>query len=358
MRSFPVRPSRCALSAGLVLLALQLALPAVAQEAKDRGELLDGIIATVGDQVVTRSELAQAIAFPAALLKAKAEAGMPDAEVSEAFAALQQETRDNLVNNQLILMAAKAEGVSMADEVRRRMQKLRSGFQNDRARLEEFLAAQGFSSIEEYERQMEEELLRQRMVFGHVRPRAELSDKELEAGFVERYAGKKAQEKQCEGALIRYHEVEQLHFPTPANISMKDAMSAYAGAYRCYLQLRAGTIAMGQAPAICVAAETAPTYGTLGEVDETKSFERSFQEAFDGLAADPTAHFSEPFISKDGIRILRTVSSREGCVTDTEEIGHLKDRVRARLEDEKFEKLLEWWLQELRGKFRVEVKSL
>ena len=40
------------------------------EEGGARGELLDGIIAVVGDHVVTRSELAQALAFPAALLKA------------------------------------------------------------------------------------------------------------------------------------------------------------------------------------------------------------------------------------------------------------------------------------------------
>jgi hypothetical protein len=342
-----------------VLFAVLLSGLAIAQEAPvtDRlGGLLDGIIAVVGDQVVTRSEMAQAIAFPAALLKAKAAAGMEDAEVTRRFEALQAETRDNLVDNQLILMAARAEGMTVTDEVQRRMAKLRSGFQNDRARLESFLKTQGFASEAEYERQMEEELLRQRMIFGRIRPRAELSDEDLDKAFAKKYQGQTVDNEACAGARIRYHTLEQLHFPVAEEVSMADVIRAFEGAYRCVIDLRAGSFNMDAAASVCRAGAVAPAFGSLGEVDETMSFDPAFQEAFDNLVDLPAGSYSDPFIIKDGIRILRVVDSRTGCVEEgTQE---LKDRVRARLEDEKFEKVLKWFLQELRGQFRVELKPL
>lgn len=322
------------------------------------GEMLDGIIAVVGDHVVTRSELAQALAFPAALLKAKTAAGLPAEEVEVAFSKLQTETRDNLVDNQLILMSARAEGMSVADEVRNRMAKLRGGFQNDPARLETFLQGQGFGSVEEYERQMDEELLRQRMIFGKVRPRAAISDEDLEKAFADRYAGKEVEGAACAGAAIRHHKLEQLHFPVATAVTVTEVMDAFEGAYRCVLALRSGRTTLAGAPAICRASEVAPEAGSLGEVDETMSFDPAFQQAFDALVSQPPGSYSDPFIIKDGIRILRVVSSRTGCIEDETQIRDLKDRVRARLEDEKFGKVLKWFLQELRGQFRVELKKL
>ncbi len=344
------------LAVGAFVLAPAATLAQVPEQST--GELLDGIIAVVGDHVVTRSELVQALAFPAALLKAKTAAGLPQAEVEKEFAQLQSETRDNLVDNQLILLSARAEGMSVAEEVRHRMDKLREGFQNDRARLETFLEGQGFGSAEEYERQMEEELLRQRLVFGRVRPRAEISDEDLDKAFAERYAGKSVGGSPCGGAAVRHHELEQLHFAVATAVSVSEVMTAFEGAYRCVLGLRAGKMTLADAPGVCRAGEVAPVAGSLGEIDETMSFDPAFQQAFDALVTQPAGSYSDPFIIKDGIRILRVVSSRLGCVDDDEQVKDLKDRVRARIEDEKFEKVLKWFLQELRGQFRVELKKL
>jgi hypothetical protein len=283
---------------------------------------------------------------------------LPSDKVEKEFSKLQLETRDNLVDNQLILMSAKAEGMSVSEEVRRRMDKLREGFQGDPARLEAFLKGQGFGSADEYETQMEEELLRQRLIFGRVRPRAEIDDDDLAKAFAERYTGKEVEGTSCAGAVVRHHELEQLHFAVATTVSVGEVMAAFEGAYRCVLALRSGKTTLAEAPTICRAGGVAPAAGSLGEVDETMSFDPAFQQAFDALVKEPAGSYSDPFIIKDGIRILRVVSSRTGCIDDESQVKDLKDRVRARLEDEKFAKVLKWFLQELRGQFRVELKSL
>lgn len=351
-------------TAALVGLATLLTLPKMtaAKERDDSkpplGELLDGIVAVVGDHVITRSELAEALAYPASLLKARSQAGMPKEKAETEFTRLQRETLDNLVDNQLILLAAAADGVSAGPEVRRRMEKLKSGFGQDKARLEEFLLGQGFASIEGYEKQMTEELTRQRMVYGQVRPRAEVTAKELEGAFEERYGGERARKKECKGAVITHFTLEQIWYPMPDTASYQEVVEVYTAAFKCYLRLKAGEVEPAQTAADCAGRDFAPSFGQLGEVDETKSFEQKFQEAFESLMETPGRVYSEPFIIKDGVRILRVSSSREGCIDDLTEITRLKDRIKGLIEEEKFQKVLKWWLQELRGKFRVEIKDL
>jgi len=342
----------------LVALLLAHPFPGRAEEKSQMGELLDGIVAIVGDHVITRSELSEALAYPASILKAKAEAGMP-ADLAEAeFKGLQRETLNNLVNNRLILLAAAADGVSSLAEVRRRMEKLKAGFGQDKARLEQFLRSQGFESIEDYEDQMTEELTRQRMIYGQVRPRAEITARELEAAFEERYGGERASKKECKGAVITYFTLEQIWYPMAETSSYQEVVRVYAAAYKCYLALKAGEAEASQAATQCAGEDFTPSFGQLGEVDETKSFEQKFQAAFESLMTPPQRSYSEPFIIKDGIRILKVASRREGCIDDATEITRLKDRIRGLVEEEKFDKVLKWWLQELRGKFRVEIRDL
>ncbi len=335
-----------------------LALPAsVRSQESPPGELLDGIVAVVGEEPVTRSELSEMLVFQGRLLKARKDAGMSAEEADREFHKLQEETLRHLVDNRLILLAAKADGMSVTDEVRRRIEKLKASFSGDVKRLEKYLSAQGFVSLADYERQMGEEMLRQRMVFAQVRPRAEISEREAQAAFEERFLGKRAEALECSGAVVSQYALEQVWFPLPEDAGPERVLAAYGQAYSCYLRIARGEFGGAEAPDRC-AGEVTPQFGDLGEVDETKTFERSFQDAFDELRKTPGAQSSAPFLHKDGVRILRITGTREECIDDPEEVAQLRDTLKARLEEEKFEKVLEWWLDELRGKFRVELKPL
>ncbi|MBM4355193.1 MAG: hypothetical protein FJ109_15655 [Deltaproteobacteria bacterium] len=340
--------------AGIALLAL--VLPVRAEE-EPPGELLDGIVAVVGDEPVTRSELSEMLVFQGRLLKARKDAGLPAGEAEKQFRKLQVETLRHLVDNRLILLAAKADGMSVTEEVRRRVEKLKTSFSGDVPKLEKYLAAQGFSSLADYERQMGEEMLRQRMVFAQVRPRAEIADREAQAAFDERFRGKRAEALGCEGAAVSRYALEQVWFPLPEDAAPELILAAYGQAYACYLGMSAGKFGGAEAPEQCKGT-VVPLFGDLGEVDETKTFERSFQDAFDELRKAAGSNCSEPFLHKDGVRILRITGTREECIDDPEEVTQLRDTLRGRLEEEKFEKVLDWWLEELRGKFRVEMKAL
>jgi len=361
-----MRLSRDGLLSGVFLVVLVVATvlgPRAGAEEKpasdeDFGELLDGVVAVVGDLVVTRSDLAQAMAYPAALLKAKQDAGLPEAKVQDEFRQLQVETRDNLVDNKLILLAGQADGMNVDDEIRRRMEKLKASFEHDPEKLAGYLKARGHASPEEYERQMREEMLRQRVVFGLIRPRAEVTEDEVMASFQERYGKLRKQPGECEGAMVKFYSLEQIWFPMKEASTFSALHARYTAAYRCYLGLVAGDFAAADADTRCGSTESPAAFGALGEVDETKSFDPAFQEAFEKLTRQPDLEFSEPFVIQDGVRILRVTSTREGCVADSNEVVRLKHRLKARLEEKKFEKVLRWWLQELRGKFRVDLKKL
>lgn len=357
--------SRCPLrQAGALLLLTTVLLatsPAGAQEMSagdaQYGRLLDHVIAVVGTEVVTRTEMDEALAYEVLLLKARQEAGADPDVVEKEFEKLRTDIRGNLVDNKLILMAAEEAGMQVDDEVAKRLQKLRNGF-GDEVKLRQYLGSQGFDSVEDYKIQMKEELLRQRMVFSQVRPKAEVSESEVEAHFVKTHAGETAKEKGCQGALFSYLTLEQVWFPVQQQDTYGALVGAYTIAYRCYLRLAAGDIQIEDVSTECGDESIKPVFGSLGDVDETRSFDRAFQEEFDRLKTLPIGTVSPPIVIQDGMRILRLTAQRYECTDDPSEMARLKDRLKARLAEEKFKKILEWWLKELRGKFRVELRQM
>lgn len=344
----------------MLAILVFLAAGVLAQErpagpGEELGVLLDGVVAIVGDEVVTRSELSDAMVYKAALLQARREAGLSAREVEREFVKLEEEIRDNLVDNKLILLAAKEEGINVDDEVRRRIEKLKNSFGGDTEKMNKYLAMQGFNSLDDYQHQMTEELLRQRVVFSFVRPKSEVSRKELEGSYQERY-GRGAEG--CAGAAVKHYALEQVMFPLGEDASYKEVIASYTAAWKCRARLTDETLDAAAVEEQCAWNGHKPQAGSLGNVDETASFDPAFQAAFDELKSKPAGSWSEPFIMKDGVRLLLISGFSFVCVEDPEEIQRLKDRLKARLEEEKFRRVLKWWLQELRSKYRVDLKKL
>lgn len=327
------------------------------EDTSQYGEIVDGIVAVVGDQVVTRSELSEAMAFEASLLKAKVRAGLDQDAMNSQFLELQKEIRGNLVDNKLILLAAIDEDLDVDEQLDKRVSQLKQAFPAEDA-LNRGLAAQGYGSLKEFRSKMREELLRQRIVFTQVRPRSEVTQKEVNSSFKKRYGGKKAREANCAGALVRVFALEQVRFQLPKDIRFSQLIESYSNAYSCYLNLKAGKFQFSDAVTECTLNNVAPAIGSLGEVDETKSFEANFQGAFDTIIAADGIEYSEPFIINDGIWLLRVKSTRTECMSDSSAVARLKERLKARLGEEKFERVMKWWLRQLRGKFRVVLRPL
>ncbi len=346
------------LRVGLVCLLLMIMPSILFAGDTDRGELVDGVVAVIGSKVVSRTDLANAMAYQATLLAAKKQAGLSEEDAEKEFARLQLEVRDNLVDNTLILLAAEEGGMSVSDHVEKQISKVKEAFAENPEQLQQFLASRGYRSIEDYKKGLREELLRQRIVMMKVRPRSEVTLEEVQEEFEKRYQGKPAAAEGCDGALVPVYYLEQMFFPLPKEVSINGLIDTYVRAYKCYLGLKAGKFAPPDVPTACADGGAAPGYGAIGDVDETKSFEKSFQDAFDGLASNTKEELSEPFIGKDGVRILRIATRRKECYTDKSEITRLVTRLKGKLEDRKFEKAMQFWLKELRGRYRVDVKPL
>ncbi|MBM4356298.1 MAG: hypothetical protein FJ109_21325, partial [Deltaproteobacteria bacterium] len=204
------------------------------QEAAD-GTKIDGVVAIVGEKVVTRSDLVAAMEFQVALLRARQAGGMDADEVQQEFRELQAETRDNLVNNTLILLEAEEEGLSVDDQVDRQAGKLREAMTENPAEVLAFLRARGYGSLDEYVAAMREEVLRQRIVMLRVRARSEVTDEELDAAFARRHGHTAG--SRCKGARLISSSVSQIWFPLLAEASMERVLEIYAQAYRCYKAL-------------------------------------------------------------------------------------------------------------------------
>lgn len=347
---------------GLLLagIASGLALPSLAQEETESpGELVDSVVAVVGDRVITRSDMNEAMAYQATVLAARRNAGMPADEVDREFARIQTEVRDNLVDNTLILLEAEEEGMEVDDQVEKQVDRVRQAYADKPEQLAQFLRARGFSSLEDYQQKMKEEMLRQRVVMMRVRSRTEVSEEELETEFAKTYRVAPQGEKACPGAWVPVHALEQVWFPFTQGATIDSVLAAYTQAYRCYMAMSRGEFTPEEAAEKCSQEGSIAQFGQLGEVDETKSFEAAFQQALEQLVDSPSPiGLSEPVIGQDGIRILHRTSTRKECRSDPEEIQRIKLNLKARMEDQRFEKALKFWVKELRGKYRVELKSL
>jgi hypothetical protein len=355
-----------------IVVALALLLPAALSRAQegtgepevkpagetDFGVLLDGVLAVVGNQVVTRSELGREMRAQVLLLEAQRRGGVPVAEVEAEFRKLQATVADNLVDNKLLLLAAIEGKVDVDEKVQKHMKKLREGFASSPEKLVEFLALRGHSSVEEYERNLKEEALRETVVFRQVGPKADLREDELEAEFDRRHRGKRASSLGCSGAVVSYFTLEQLLIPLPEDTTMEELVEAYAVAFACHRKLLSGEATMETAIELCGNEMFKPVFGSIGELNETQSFDKQFQVVFDELTGRPDASLSQPFLVGDGLRVLRKVSSREGCVEDPAEIARLKEQLSAKASDEKFARILKAWLARLRAKYRVDLRPV
>jgi parvulin-like peptidyl-prolyl isomerase len=332
------------------------AASASGQEPPD-GTKIDGVVAIVGDKVVTRSDLAAAMEFQVALLNARQAGGMDANEVQQEFRELQTEIRDNLVNNTLILLEAEEEGLSVDDQVNRQAGKLRQAMAENPAEMSAFLRARGYGSLDEYLTAMREEVLRQRIVMLRVRARSEITDEELEAAFSKRYGPTAG--SRCKGARLISNSVSQIWFPLLAEASMERVLEIYAQAYRCYKALEGGGFAAEDVAQKCSTSELRPDFGSVGELDETHAFEAAFQEAFDQLLESSIARpVSQPVMGQDGVRILMVTDRQEVCVTDADDVARMRTALKVRLEDRKFQKAMKFWLEELRGKYQVQIRPL
>ena len=169
---------RVLLTAAAFMLTLLNGPAGWAQEAQE-AQTLDGIAAVVNDEIITISEVREAMAFEVAQL-AQSYRGE---QLREQISATYKETLNNLMNIQLQLARARQMQMSVSDdEIDRQVDALKEQNQISDDQLVQMLKSRGMT-LEAYRQQIREGLLVTKVVNAEVRSRLIILDSELQEAY-------------------------------------------------------------------------------------------------------------------------------------------------------------------------------
>lgn len=284
-------------------LALPAALWLIASGPVDAAEvLLDGIAAQVGTEVVLISEVNRIAAPVEARMRAR---GAPDTDV----ATMKAEVLENLIENRLLdIMAQRAEVIAEFDEIDHAIAAIarENGISVDT--LRQSVQAQGLS-FDAYEEKIGQEIVRQKVLSGMVRPRIEVNEAKVRELYDKRFANQPETGREFHVYHLVVPAVEQKSWAI-------DLACEEAAANRARI--------LGGEPFLDVARETTPANPDLGWL---------YEQDLAGWMVDNAVglrkgEISEPIKLPFGCSVIQVVDQRDvQPVTFAEARGQLENEL-------------------------------
>jgi peptidyl-prolyl cis-trans isomerase SurA len=317
------RSGRIALRAALAVL-LAAAGAARAEEA----QVVDGIAAQVGTDVVLVSDVTRLAAPIEAKMR---EAGAPDSEV----AMMRGDVLERLIDRKLIALFAKRAEIQVNDlEIDEAVAGIAAENQLTPEQLRASVEAEGLT-WEAYRQRLGEEILQQKVVAGMVRSKVRVDDAEVRAFYEQRFGDQPTTGE----------EVHLQHIAAAAGSEKPDAKRAACERVRSGLaRVRAGE------DFLAVAREVSEGSPDLGYVP-IASLAPWMAEAVGGMSPGSVSGVLELPV---GCAVLRLVDRREVQPVSFEQA---QERIRQGLFEQKFEKEFEAFLEKLRKQTYVERKG-
>ncbi len=271
---------RFGVHAAVVALGLSAA-PAETRAA----DLLDGIAAQVGTEVVLISEVNR-IAEP--IERRMRAGGVQEQEIAD----MKSEVLDSLIENRLLdLTAQRAEVEAEDEEIDQTIASIAAENRISLDTMRRSVEAQGLS-YEEYRRKIGQEIVRQKLMGGMVRSRLEVTEEDLRELFDERYSD------QPTGGV----EAHVYHLIVPAIERKRWALDI-----ACEEAAEARARIGGGEDFIAVASETTPTSPDLGWLP----YEDLATWMIDGIRPLRPGHTSDVIGLDFGCSVLHLVDRRE-----------------------------------------------
>lgn len=290
--------------------------------------LLDRVVAIVNKEVITWSELYEAMEFEASSeLKA-----LNEQERRRIFKESESAFLEGMIDMKLQLQEAKRLGIAASeDDVNRAIDGIKKKYSMTDDMFSEAIKQEGLS-ISAYRKKLAEQITINRLVEQEVRSKVLVTEKEIDNYISEN----KELAKEVEGVVISHiflrmtddkKQVEERALDLYKRIMSGESFSDIARQYSEDASARVGG-----------------NMGFIKKVDISKDF-------MDVLAKLEVGKVSEPFWSSNGIHIIRLDEKIE--IKTTQE---LRELVRQRLLEEKFKKTYKDWTRALREKAYVEIK--
>jgi peptidyl-prolyl cis-trans isomerase SurA len=327
----PPTMSRTLRPAAFALVTLALGLPgpfARAQEAAQQVDVIDGIAAQVGTEVVLISDVAR-LSEP--LVGRLREQGATDADV----AMLRADALERLIDRKLVTLLAKRAEIEATEF---EIDEAASGIAQENGMtidaMRQTIEAQGLS-WDAYRARLGEEIVQQKVVSGMVRSRVTVEEKEVEEAYQKRFGSQPTTGE----------EVHLEHIAVGRRDDKPASLKAACDRVRAGLtRVRAGQDFME------VAREVSDGNPDLGWV-HWNALAPWMQEAIGRMQPGQTSDVLELPV---GCAVLRLVGRREVQPVSYEEA---REKVRAALFEEKFQTEYEAFLERLRKQTYVERKG-
>lgn len=319
---------------GLLLGAL-LAVSLVAAPA--HAELVDRIAAVVNDQVIAQSEVEQRAAPELARLNE-----LPDpARRAEVRRELMKQALDGLIGEKLMESQMKELGITVSDqEAAAGVEEMRVQNKLSPEQWEQALRSEGYSPAQ-YRALIKDALGKRKLINLKVRPNVKVSDADLRAAY--------QQLSKIEGAEF---EVKARHIlvQVAPDASPAEVEKAKQKAQALAEQARAKDVDFAQLAKQKSEGPSAAEGGDLG------TFRRGVMlPEFERVAFKlPVGGISEPVRTRHGFHVIKV---EERKALGAPPFDDVKDQLRAKLEAEQLQKMTLQYIDELRQKATVELKS-
>lgn len=314
-----------------LILLIGLA-PAVAQ-----ADIIDRIVAKVGNQIVTQSDVARTLP----LFVQMEAVDRRRLQTADGRGGVAREVLGTLVDNQVLAEQAKRIGVSVSeDEVQQHIAEQRSRMRLEEEAFRAALAEQGIT-VEDFADYVRAQLLRVRLIQSEVLPKIAVSEGEVDAMLQRQYPN-----GLVETWMTTSHIFVSLAPDAPAS-EVEEAQGRIDAIER---RLKSGTSFENLATETNVDA-TARTGGRVGRFD-IGSLDPTYEAAAQRLKVNEV---SGQVRSQFGIHLIRLDAIEQKPFDDLETV---RDRARMAVRGEKIEAEEKLYVAELRKKVFVEVREL
>jgi len=293
---------------------------------------IDRVIAVVGDEVVTLSELQTEMA-PGLERINQTLRGEDQAQAADK---LRRATLDSLIDKYLQLQEAKIQGIEVAGpEVDAAIEDIMTRNKMDKAAFAEALQKEGYT-VEDYRKNLSDQLKIMRLVTRAVKSRISVSEDEVAL----EYDKNKAVYTQDESVKVAH-----IFFPAPAG-NMDEALK---NAREAREKIMSG-VPFEEMAAKCSGDESASKTCVLGTFSKGQLSKAVEEQAFKMAAGE----VSEPMKMENGYRLIKVMERTSGGVKTLKDV---RTQIVEELSAKKGEELFAKWVQDLRKHTYVEIRD-
>lgn len=306
--------------------------------------LADKIVAIVNAEPVTLFELRRAAAPQ--LAKAMHDARGDQNRLERALRKVVKDTLDALVDDILIAAQAKQMDLTVAPEkIDANLQKIQeqNGWTDEE--FAEELGKLGFSSVADYRRHTEREMLKSQVVGIKVAGRVKVDEAQVDQALKEQVsASGTIEERHAAHILIRLDELASDEVVDAAKQKLADARAKVLAGQATFAEL----------------ARQLSDDTNKGSGGDLGWFSRGdFDPSFEDVAYKlKKGEVSEPFRTPFGVHIVLVDDIRQKSLTNAAELETLKKQIRFQLREKELERLYTQWVRSLRTDAFVQIKDL